>query len=73
MAQAIIRWPLNAEARIRSHSSSCGFYGGQSGIGSSFPPSISVYPVSIIPPTLHTNSLTYHGCSIISAIENVFA
>jgi len=37
-----------------------GVYGGQNSTGRGFSPSTSVFPVSIIPPLLHTHSFIYH-------------
>jgi hypothetical protein len=44
MAQAGSRRPLTAEARAGSRVSPCGICGGQSGTGTCFSPSISVFP-----------------------------
>jgi hypothetical protein len=44
MAQAVSRRPLTAEAQGRSRVSPCGFSGGQSGTGTGFYPSTSVFP-----------------------------
>jgi hypothetical protein len=44
MAQAVSRRPLTAEARVRSLVSSCGICGGQSGTGTCFSTSTSVFP-----------------------------
>jgi hypothetical protein len=52
MAQVVSRRPLTAEALVRARVSPCGVCGGQSGTGTCFPPSSSVSPVNIIPPSL---------------------
>jgi hypothetical protein len=44
MAQAVSRRPLNAEARFRSRVIPCGIWRGQSGTGTGFTPSTSVFP-----------------------------
>jgi hypothetical protein len=44
MAQAVSHRPLTAEARARSRVSPCGICGGQSGNGTGFSPSTSVFP-----------------------------
>jgi hypothetical protein len=44
MAQAVSRRPSTAEARVRSRVCPCGICGGQSGIGTGFYPSSSVFP-----------------------------
>jgi hypothetical protein len=44
MAQAVSRQPLTEETRVRSRVSPCGICGGQSGTGTGFSPSSSVFP-----------------------------
>jgi hypothetical protein len=44
MAQAVSRRPLTTEARVRSQVGPCGICGEQSGIGTGFSPSTSVFP-----------------------------
>ena len=45
-------WPLSMEARVSPRSVCVGFVV-DIGTGMGFPPSTSVYPVSIFPPMLH--------------------
>jgi hypothetical protein len=52
-AQAVIRRPSTAEARVRSRASPCGVCGGQSGTGTGFSPSCRFFPVNFIPLVLH--------------------
>jgi hypothetical protein len=44
MAQAVSRWPLTAEAQVRSRVNPRGICGGQSGTGTGFSPSSSTLP-----------------------------
>jgi hypothetical protein len=43
MAQAVIRRPANAEARVRSRVGPCGIYGVQNDTGTGFSPSASFF------------------------------
>jgi hypothetical protein len=54
MAQVVSRRPLTAEARVRSLVNPCEICGGQSGTGTGFFWSTSVFPLSI----------SFHRCSI---------
>jgi hypothetical protein len=47
MAQAVSRRPLTAEVRVPSRVSPCGICGGQSGNGTDFFPSTSVFPCQL--------------------------
>jgi hypothetical protein len=44
MAQAVSRRPLTAESRIRARVNPCGICDGESGTGTGFSPSSSVFP-----------------------------
>jgi hypothetical protein len=44
MAQVVSRRPLTAEAQVRAWVNPCGICDGQSGTGSGFSPSSSVFP-----------------------------
>jgi hypothetical protein len=52
MPQAVTRRPPTAEARVRAWINPPGFCGGQSGTGTSFSRSASIFPASIIQPWL---------------------
>jgi hypothetical protein len=55
MVQAVSRWPLAVEARVRARVDPCGICGGQSGAGQVFLRVLRFFPASIIPPLLRIN------------------
>jgi hypothetical protein len=59
MAPAVSRRPLTAEARVRSRVSPCGICGGQSGTGTGFSLSTSVFPCQF-----HFTGASLQGCTI---------
>ena len=62
MAQVLVGspQPLSAEARAQYQASPCEICVGQSGTGTEFPPSTSVYTVSIIP-QMHNTHIHLRG------------
>jgi hypothetical protein len=56
MAQAVSLRPLTAEARVRSRVGPCGICGGQSGTGTGFSSSTSVFPCQF-----HSTGAPLHG------------
>jgi hypothetical protein len=47
MPQAVSRWPLTAEARVRARVNLRGIYGGQSGTGTGFFPRVLRFFLSV--------------------------
>jgi hypothetical protein len=60
MAQAVSRWPLTAEARVRARVNQCGICGGQRGTGQVFSEYFGFPCKYIIPPSLHIHLLPPH-------------
>jgi hypothetical protein len=48
IAQVVSRRPLTAEARVRAPVNPCGICGGQSGTGTGFSPSSTIFPCQYI-------------------------
>ena len=64
LAHTLIRQPLAAKARVRSHDSPCEICGAQNGTVTGFFPNTSVVPVRTIPPVRPTRS-TPTSCNVI--------
>ena len=62
---------MMGRAWVRSRLRICGIYGGQRGTGTSFSPSVWIFPVTVIPPMLRAYSLICHRRYIISAVDSV--
>jgi hypothetical protein len=60
MAQAVSRWPLTAEVRVRARVNPCGICGGQSGTGRVFSEYFGFPCKYIIPPLLHIHQSPPH-------------
>jgi hypothetical protein len=71
MAQAVIRWTLTAEDRVRCHASPSEVCAGQSGNGTGCEPELQFSPVSIIPPMLRSHSRIPCGWTM-DALEAAF-
>jgi hypothetical protein len=56
-----VRWSLNYRGEVHVWVSSYGICGRKESIRTDFPPSISVFPISIIPPLLHIHSYIVWG------------
>lgn len=69
MPQAVSRWSVTEEDRVYSQASVRDICGGLVTLGKGFLPLLWFPPISIIPPTLCTHSLTYSRCCIILAFS----
>ena len=67
----VISRTLATEHRLQFHGSPSGIYTGQSGTGARFYPSTSVFPLSTIPPTLHTDLFIFRWRDIIPTYDSV--
>jgi hypothetical protein len=69
MAQIVSRRPLTAEARVRTRVNPCGICGGQSGTGTGFSPSSSVFPCQyIIPPSLSETHIIWRTRNMLTKV-----
>jgi hypothetical protein len=64
MAQVVSRRPLTAEARVQARVNPCGICGGQSGTGTDFSPSSSVFPCQYIIPLSLSKLISSGECVI---------
>lgn len=64
IVQVVSTWPFTAEVRVPSYVCPRGIYG-ENATGVGLSASAFVFHVSVILPTLHTHSFTYHRWYII--------
>ena len=71
LTQAVSHYLHSAEAKVRSQAGTCQICGGQSNIVTRFYRNMSVPPVSIIPPTLHTHSYIYRRHNVTFTADSI--
>ena len=69
MAQPVSQRALIMKGLVQPQLSPCGMCDGQSGNETKFSLSTEDFPLSVIPPMLHTHSFMYHGCYITLATD----
>jgi len=69
MAQPVSHRAVIMEGLVQPQLSPCGMCDGQSCNGIGFSLCTEDFPLSVIPPMLHTQSFMYHGCYITSATD----
>jgi len=71
LTQAVSHHLHSAEAKVQSQAGTCQICGGQSNIVTRFYGNMSVSPVNVIPPMLHTHSYIYHRHNVTFTTDSI--